>query len=227
MDWTRTASGHAQQRPALPPGVVEVLLVGGPPLVLRGVAGVLDEAGGFAPVQADGPAGALETGRKMSTGLAVVSGDHDEALRFLSGVAGPDRDLRVHVLVPEEQPDDMVRLLEAGARGYSAVSVAPPQLLADLRRLVDGEVAISERVVEQLLMRVAKHRPARPTRSGAHLRKREVEVLALVGRGLTRTQIADRLHLSVRTVDVYLQGLRAKLVFDSMADLRRYAARPR
>jgi DNA-binding NarL/FixJ family response regulator len=110
-------------------------------------------------------------------------------------------------------------MLKAGAAGYLTKEGAPEQLVAAVRKALAGGKYVSAALAEQLAGSVGG-KPAEPHQT---LSDRELEVLCLIARGKTPTDIADGLALSVKTVSTYRARLLDKLHLKTTADLIRYA----
>lgn len=119
---------------------------------------------------------------------------------------------RVLVLTMHDDPAYGRALLAAGALGYVTKKAADRELLTAIRAVREGRRFVDISQSEAMI----------PPRD-AHLSRREREVLALVARGHTHQEIADRLTLSIKTVETYLARLTAKLGLFRRADLVRYA----
>jgi two-component system response regulator NreC len=132
-------------------------------------------------------------------------------------------DVRFLVLSMYDDESYLRRALEAGASGYVLKRAADVELLSAIRAVARGEVylepMLTRLVVNDLFQRgdVATHDRA-PT-----LSDREREVLQLVALGNTNQQIADRLVLSVKTVETYKARVMEKLGVRGRAALVRYA----
>ena len=115
-----------------------------------------------------------------------------------------------------------VRVLRAGGRGYVMKQEAPTKVIAAIRRVLDGHIYVSEkmatRLVDQFVMPSAA--VSLPT---SELSDRELEVLTLIGRGLGTREIAEKLFLSVKTVEAHRERIKEKLKLKSGAELIRYA----
>jgi DNA-binding NarL/FixJ family response regulator len=127
----------------------------------------------------------------------------------------------IPVVVLSLHPEDQyaVRMLKAGAAGYLTKEAAPEELVAALKKALHGGRYVSPALAEQLADSVGGA-PAEPHQT---LSDRELEVLCLIARGKTPTEIADMLSLSVKTVSTYRARLLEKLRLHSTADLIRYA----
>ena len=126
------------------------------------------------------------------------------------------------VLVLTMYPEDQyaIRMLRAGAAGYLTKEGAPGQLVTAIRKVAAGGKYISPAVAEKLAWELERRKqPA----THEDLSNREFEILRLIASGKTVSQIAQDLHLSVKTVSTYRMRLLTKLNMKSNAELTHYA----
>lgn len=156
----------------------------------------------------------------------VRANDYDVAVIDMSmpGLAGIDLikrlkgekpGLRLLVLSMHGEHQYAARALKAGASGYLNKDSAAEQLVSALRKIASGGVHISEAAAAMLLNQ------DKSLHEG--LSDREFEVLRLLVEGLGPTDIAGRLHLSVKTVSTHKTHILQKLSLGSTAELVRYA----
>ena len=115
------------------------------------------------------------------------------------------------------------RLLSAGANGYIMKQAASDQFLLALRRVLGGGIYVSEVVGNRMIRRVASggaYGSANPIDS---LSNRELQVLQMIGRGLSTREAAEVLNLSVKTVESHRQRIKRKLNLATGAQLVQYA----
>lgn len=227
MDWIRAFRDDSQAvLPALSEDAVPVLLIGSAPLLVNGMAQALSVGSEFSVCgEADDAESALEAVDRLQPAIALVSlAPDDDSLSLVPRLCALDLSLRVLVLAHIEQPTAAERAIRDGARGYALATLSPARLLDTLRSIASGDVVLPDDVVDRMLMRLVRQHPGGHPSSGVGLSEREVQVLELMGNGLSRTQIAERIHLSVKTIDVYRQKLRSKLLLGSMTELYNYAA---
>jgi DNA-binding NarL/FixJ family response regulator len=119
------------------------------------------------------------------------------------------------------------RALRAGARGYVMKRESSKNVLLAIRRVLEGGVYLSESVVARMASQVAGER-ARDSASAERVEQlsdRELEIFRLLGRGLATAEIADVLHLSMKTVQAYCARAKEKLGLTTAVELRRTATR--
>jgi DNA-binding NarL/FixJ family response regulator len=159
--------------------------------------------------------------------LALVkANDYDVALLDMSmpGLSGIDLikrirlekpKLRILVLSMHGEQQYAARALKAGAAGYLTKESAAEMLLGALRKVAAGGVHVSEAAAAGLVS--AERAPHQ------NLSDREFEVLRLLAGGRSPTEIAEQLHLSVKTVSTHKAHVQEKLGLGGTADLVRYA----
>ena len=134
-----------------------------------------------------------------------------EATRLLAGpgVADP---MVVVVITTFDLDEYVYGALRAGARGFLLKDAGPELLVQAVRSAADGEALIAPSVTVRLLRAFAEVPAGRPAAQPiSPVTAREEEVLLAVARGLTNTEIADALHISLSTVKTHLASLMAKL----------------
>ena len=114
------------------------------------------------------------------------------------------------------------RALAAGAQGYAMKRVPDEELLQAMRQVLAGRIYVSDAIRERLLEDPPKERENGDAPVD-QLTDRELEVFLLVGRGLAPRHIAERLNVSVKTVESHRRNLRQKLKLESSSELVRYA----
>jgi DNA-binding NarL/FixJ family response regulator len=113
------------------------------------------------------------------------------------------------------------RALKAGARGYVMKHESPIVLVDAVREVIEGRIAVSETLRERMLEAIAGGKS--DVEPVDRLSDRELEVFTLIGKGCGAAEIAERLGLSVKTVNAYRDHIKDKLGLPSAADLRKFA----
>lgn len=110
------------------------------------------------------------------------------------------------------------RSLRAGARGYLMKQEAPEKVVMAIRRILGGEIYVSEHMSSKLLAKVASGVPANASPLDT-LSDRELEVFELIGNGLGTRQIAEKLCLSIKTIESYKEHIKNKLNLENSTRL--------
>ncbi|MDF2993062.1 MAG: DNA-binding response regulator [Microbacterium sp.] len=188
--------------------MIRVVIVDDHPIVRAGLTGILETADDIIVV------GVASDGVEA---VAVVEGERPDVV--LMDMRMPRRDgdeatallresvpsARVIVLTTYESDDVIMRAIAAGAAGYLLKAAPEAELLAGIRAVAAGEVALAPSVARVLVARTARP-PEKPV-----LTAREVEVLGQVAQGLSNREIGRRLHLGEATVKTHLLKAFAKL----------------
>ena len=138
-----------------------------------------------------------------------------------------DHNDRVRILVWSMHSESLYaeRALRAGALGYINKDQATNQIVEAIRCVLQGKIWLSDTMTERILQRtVGAERQAVALSPVNALADRELEVFLLIGQGVKTADIAERLHLSVKTVETYRDRIRHKLDLDDGTQLAHYAA---
>lgn len=198
------------------------------------------------PIVRDGLAEAI--GRETDLSVGGVAADRSQALSVVE-TAHPDlvvvdlmlkqssgleliKDLRSRwphllILVVSMQDEELYaeRALRAGARGYITKQQATRDIVQAIRRVLRGEIYLSERMSSSLLGRLTAHPQPSSDSLAEVLTDRELQVLELTGTGIGTRQIAERLHLDVKTVETYRARIKDKLQLKDGNELLQLAIR--
>jgi DNA-binding NarL/FixJ family response regulator len=115
------------------------------------------------------------------------------------------------------------RMLSVGANGYIMKQATSEQFLDSLRRVLEGSIYVSEAVGNDMINRYAagdSYTSSDPIHS---LSNRELQILLMIGKGMSTREAAQALHLSIKTVESHRQRIKRKLNLTSGAQLVRYA----
>src|SRR6516165_493776 len=137
-----------------------------------------------------------------------------------------DRNDHIRMLVWSMHSESLYaeRALRAGALGYINKDQATDRIVEAVRRVLAGKVWLSDAMAERMLQRAVGERRHEVTRSPLDaLADRELEVFRLIGHGVKTAQIAERLHVSVKTVETYRDRIRQKLDLSDGTELAHYA----
>jgi DNA-binding NarL/FixJ family response regulator len=189
---------------------IRILIVDDHPVVRDGLRGMLT---GEADLEVVGEAAdgleALAMAGRHSPDIVLM----DLRMPVLDGVAAIRRlsaehpHARVIVLTTYDEDNDIVRAVQAGAAGYLLKDAPRDELYRAVRAAANGETVLAPRVAARLFGRLRAPAAEIPS-------ERELEVLALVARGLTNRAIARHLRISEATVKTHLVHTFAKLAVD-------------
>ncbi len=203
----------------------KVLLVDDHPIVRQGLAQLLEQEEDLIVCgEAYDAQGALDAIEKLKPDIAIV----DIMLKDVNGIELIKKiksrlgALPVLVMSMHDESLYAERALRAGARGYIMKEEATDKMLIAVRKVMQGEIYLSEVMVSRILHRLAdgKSKADSPL---DRLSDRELEVFQLIGEGLGTRQIAERLQVSVKTVESYRAHIKEKLELNSSTEVMRQA----
>jgi len=208
-------------------GPVRVVVVDDHPIMRRGLIDVINEDPDLTVCgEAATSAAALKVIAAEHPDVAIIDlslGD-ESGLDLIVAVTAAHPTVRVLVLSGHDERLFADRSLKAGALGYVMKERAASELLAAIRRVATGRSYVSAEAAERILSALGAPRRARAGTSGLdRLSDRERHVLTLVGRGLTTREIAQRLTLSVKTVESHYAHIKEKLGLRNSRELTRAA----
>ncbi len=127
---------------------------------------------------------------------------------------------RILMLTVSECEDDLFQAIKFGADGYLLKGAAIDDIVEGIRQVAEGRAIVSPYMAGKLLEEFRKERLA-----DIQLSPREMEVLTLVGTGLTNREVAERMTVTEGSVKTYLQRILQKLHLKNRAEVRAYALR--
>ena len=127
--------------------------------------------------------------------------------------------LKVLVLSMYDESLYAERVLRAGGAGYIMKEEATEQVLGAIRKVLNGDVYLSGRISSRLMHQLVGGKPPPDGSIMGLLSDRELEVFDLIGQGKGTRQIAEQLHLSVKTVESHRAHIKEKLHIDTAVEL--------
>ncbi|MEN9781677.1 MAG: response regulator [Burkholderiaceae bacterium] len=212
----------AEQAVAPAHPALRVLLVDDHTIVREGIRQVLNtQPGQWTIFEAESAAQAVDVLRQQEVDVVVL----DITLPGMSGLDLISRIRRDHprcaVLVLSMHSEDQyaVRALQAGANGYLTKNTAGAELLKAIMLITQGGVYLTPHLAERVVSQMLGHRSGNLLDT---LSNRELDIFQRVVSGQRLTDIADALHLSIKTVSTHKKRIQDKLQVDSTAALIRY-----
>jgi DNA-binding NarL/FixJ family response regulator len=209
-------------------GDIRILVVDDHPIVRKGLVDLFDEQTGLTVCGQAGTIGqAMAAAASEPPDVAVVdlTLGLESGLELLPLLTASHPAVRVLVLSAHDEKLYAERALKAGALGYVMKDQAAAELIAAVRRVAAGKSHVSADTAERILSTLGA-----PRRGGADARSplerlsdREHHVLTLLGQGLATSEIAEKLDISVKTVESHLAHLKEKLGARNGRELMRLA----
>ena len=208
------------------PKKYKVLLVDDHPIVRQGLALLIErEADLVVCGEAEGANTAYHAVENLKPDIVVldISLSGPDGLDVLKEIRMKTEALPVLILSMHDESIYAERAMRAGANGYIMKQEATEKVLVAIRRILQGDVYLSDRLTNALLQQFVRGAP--PTKSSPllNLTDRELEVFRLIGEGHGTRRIADELHLSVKTIESYQAHIKEKLALRNARELVQHA----
>lgn len=207
--------------------MIRVLAVDDHPIVREGLAKLFALDPRFAPLRHAASAAeikALLQSEPPDVLILDLSLGQESGLDVLRSLRAQGWQFPVVVLSMHDEAIYAERVLQAGAQAYLMKQTAADYVVRVVHQVLSGEIVVSQSMQSRLLARLSRSGVSQE--QGLYsLSNREVEVLRLMGQGLSTAQIAARLQRSVKTIETHRAALKKKLGLRTGLDLVHYAAR--
>ncbi|MFB3074813.1 MAG: response regulator [Candidatus Methylomirabilales bacterium] len=203
-----------------------ILIVDDHPIVREGLTTIINEQTDLVVCgEAEDAQTALEAVGTLRPDLMIV----DISLKGINGIELVKliqrryEKMPILVLSMHDESLYVERVLRAGARGYIMKQEGTEKVVTAIHKILGGDIYVSEAMRKKLLRTFQESQPETSGPSVDRLSDRELEVFRLIGQGYGTRQIADTLHVSVKTVNTYRQHIKEKLKFETGSELLRHA----
>jgi len=131
----------------------------------------------------------------------------------------------LHLLVLSMHDESLYaeRVLRAGARGYIMKQEGTDRLITAIRTILRGEIYVSERMASRMLGSIVGGRSSDSRMPLDRLSDRELEVFELLGKGMGTRQVAERLCVSIKTIESHREHIKLKLQLKNASELIQHA----
>lgn len=157
--------------------------------------------------------------------LADISLPDRNGLEFIKDLQSRHPELPVLVISMHDESLYAERVLKSGGRGYIMKQEGGKKIMEAIRRVLSGQIYVSEKMASKILEIFSGRRAEALSSPIENLTDREFEIFQMIGQGYDTREIAQRLFLSNKTVEVHRANIRQKLNLRSSAELVRYAIR--
>ncbi|MBV8815746.1 MAG: response regulator transcription factor [Verrucomicrobia bacterium] len=177
--------------------------------------------------EAENAGRALDAVRKASPDIVLVdiTLPGKSGLELIKDIKAIEPELPMLVISMHDESLYAERSLRAGARGYISKHEGGEKLIDAIRHILAGRIYVSENLAAQILEVFSGVQSAGKRGLVEQLSDREFEVFELLAQGLSSQEIAQRLHLSSKTVDAHRASIKSKLKLKTTSELVAYAAR--
>lgn len=204
----------------------KILIVDDHPVVREGLASILDHEQDFQVCgQAEDVTGALEAiaGVKPDIAIVDISLKQSDGIELTKTLKARYPDIAVIILSVHDESVYAERVLLAGAKAYLMKDAVCEHIVKAIRKVLRGEIYVSDVVSDKFLHTIAGDKAGAAKTAIDSLSDREFETFRLIGQGYKASQIAVRLHLSVKTIETYRTRIKEKLRLENAAQLLQYS----
>jgi DNA-binding NarL/FixJ family response regulator len=205
---------------------MKVFVVDDHPIVRQGLAQLINHEPDLEVCgEAEDAATALHFIGRQTPDLMLVdiSLKDTDGLQLIKSVRSRYKDLPILVVSLHDESLYAERALRAGAGGYIMKQQGTDEMVTAIRKVLQRRVYLSEAMGSRILQDIVGSTTAKPASPLERLSDRELEIFELLGEGLGTRQIADRLHLGIKTVESYSSHIKEKLNLRSGRELLKYA----
>jgi DNA-binding NarL/FixJ family response regulator len=203
-----------------------ILIVDDHPVFRRGIGALVGEQADLAVCgEAEGAPSALEAMRQLKPDLALldISMPGTNGIELIKLMLAEQPKLLILILSMHDESLYALRALRAGAKGYVMKAEAMNYVIAAIRKVLNHEIYVSPRFSERLVFRAVQSLEGGMGSPVDKLSDRELEVLQLLGKGSGTREIANNLHLSVKTIETHRAHIKEKLGFKDAGEMVRFA----
>lgn len=207
-------------------GHKKILIVDDHPILRKGLAMVIDQEPDLVVAgEAEDVPGGLDMIEAVKPDVVIVdiSLPGVDGIELIKTMKLKYRDLPALVVSMHDETLYAEQALRAGARGYIMKQEAVDKVLVAIRKVLKGEIFVSDRITTKMVETLISGDAKGASTPLDLLSNRELTVFRLIGQGFKTSQIADKLHLSVKTIESYRSHIKEKLRLSTGNDLMKYA----
>jgi DNA-binding NarL/FixJ family response regulator len=207
---------------------LRLLIIDDHPMMRTGLAQLIDNEGDLkVAAQADtaGQAIDLVAKQKFDLILCDISLPDKNGLELIKDIRALRPELPILVVSMHDEMIYAERVLRAGGRGYIMKQEGGEKFIRAIRQVLAGQIFVSDKMSSRILEIFSGGNKKSENSPVSRLSDREFEVFQLIGHGKGTRDIAEQLHLSVKTVEVHRANIKEKLNLQTATELVRFAVR--
>jgi DNA-binding NarL/FixJ family response regulator len=204
----------------------KIIIVDDHPIIRKGLSDLINQEKDLAVCgQAEDAHEGLQAIKTLNPDMVVVdiSLKETSGIELIKDIKTQYPNLSVLALSMHDESLYAERALRAGAKGYIMKAEATEKVITAIHKVLSGELYVSDRMAAKLVRKLVGSGPEIGASPIDRLSDRELEVFLLLGRGQGTREIAEKLHLSIKTIETYRAHIKDKLDLAGAAELLQYA----
>jgi DNA-binding NarL/FixJ family response regulator len=212
----------------LPSETITIAVIDDNRLVREGLAAMLNNVPDFRAIASAVAEPAVEsTGQPRILLLDVGLGD-EESHRLVTALVGAMPNTRIVVMDLIPVNEEIMDLVNAGVSGFVMKDATFDEFVATIRSVARGDKVLPARMTESLFAQIVKEAKSRRLQDvieDVRMTRRELEVIELIGEGLSNKEIAQRLNIAAHTVKSHVRNVMEKLALHTRLQIAAYSRR--
>ncbi len=207
-------------------GARRVLIIDSHPIVREGLRRVIEnEDDLMVCAEADNARDARDAIKERNPDVIIadIGLKHGDGIELVRDVRAHYSRLPILVLSIHDEAIYAERMLSVGASGYIMKQATAEQILHSLRRVLDGDICVSQDVGSHMIRKSASQGSYLSSNPIDRLSNRELQILHLIGKGMSTREAAHSLNLSIKTIESHRQRIKSKLNLSTGTQLVQYA----
>jgi len=208
--------------PGKPRAKKKILLVDDHPIVRQGLTQLINQEKDFVVCgEAEDDRQALEIieSKKPDIALVDISLKRGSGIDLIKNIKARFPETLTLVLSMHDASLYAERVLRAGAKGYIMKQEANEKVVKAIRRVLEGHIYVGEKIANRLLNKFVGRRSEASESEVNQLSDRELEVFQLIGQGHATRLIAEKLYLSIKTIETYRENIKQKMSLATATEL--------
>jgi DNA-binding NarL/FixJ family response regulator len=205
-----------------------ILLIDDHPIVRQGLAQLINQESDLQVTSEAATARealeALEEGAAPpDVAIVDISLEDRSGIELIKDLRARHPQLPVLALSMHDEALYAERALRAGAKGYIMKQEATEKVMTAIRKVLAGQIYVSEKMAARLVDQVVDRKPGEGDSPLSRLSDRELEIFGMIGRGMGTREVANKLSLSIKTIEAHREHIKEKLRLRSGTELMRMA----
>lgn len=210
------------------PDIINIIIVDDHPIVRQGLSQLIEHEPDLKVcAQAEDAPEAMALIKKSRPDFAIVdiSLKETSGMELIKDIKAAYPNMPILALSMHDESLYAERALRAGARGYLMKSEGTTKVVDAVRKITEGRIYVSDSITAKMMNKIVGGEPNVGVSAIDKLSDRELEVFSLIGQGYGTRLIAERLHLSIKTIETYRSHIKEKLNLSDATELLQYAIR--